>query len=645
MKVKMKPWMALLLTLMLVLSPNIQAFGAVSAQTPVLSEENSDQNNGDVVPVDTSEEEETYQVKDIYVNPLYRDVLRPEELKQTSEAQPGIDLYSETEYADTVEEAGEQIREAMKQRQETIVIYYQAPEYQDGILREIAEQALAHTGDAKEGDYLRWQYGGWSAEGELRTSGNMTYMTFTYTYTYYTTYEQEVILDEQVQMVLDELNVYDSGTYNKIKAVYDYICQHTSYDYDNLNDENYKLKYTAYAALVDGKAVCQGYALLFYRMALELGIDNRIISGTGNQEPHGWNIVEINGVYYNADTTWDAGQNEYGYFLKCDQNFQDHVRDEEYTTQEFYERYPMGTEDYEFMQIEKLETPDIVSVYSKQQTTAKVTWTVTDGAQGYELFRSEDPDASEESWTLTKTIRDGSTVEYTNTGLTPGKTYYYKVRAFAVNDDDSEVYSEFSEVNYMPAAVLFDGPYSNSSSRIRIRWEPVKGAQGYQIWRQEDDGAFRIVKIIGAREEEQALGQCEETAYSNTGLEAGKEYVYRMRAYTFRGGNVVYGAYSDDISVHVMLEKPFLTVSSPKEGRALLSWNVINGAHGYQIWRSESEDTGYSIVKVVRESDVTSYTNTDLESGKTYYYKVRAYLETGGNTTYGEYSEPVSIDM
>ena len=52
----------------------------------------------------------------------------------------------------------------------------------------------------------------------------------------------------------------------------------------------------------------------------------------------------------------------------------------------------------------------------------------------------------------------------------------------------------------------------------------MKGAQGYQIWRQEDDGAFRIVKIIGAREEEQALGQCEETAYSNTGLEAGKEY-------------------------------------------------------------------------------------------------------------------------
>ena len=197
----------------------------------------------------------------------------------------------------------------------------------------------------------------------------------------------------------------------------------------------------------------------------------------------------------------------------------------------------------------------------------------------------------------------------------------------------------------MPAAVQFDNPYSNSSSRIRIRWEQVEGAHGYQIWRQEDDGSFRIVKIIGAREEEQALGQCEETAYSNTGLEAGKEYVYRMRAYMFREGNVVYGAYSDDISVAVMLEKPLLAVSSPREGRALLAWNAVNGAQGYQIWRSESEDGGYSIVKVVRQSDVVSYTNTDLDSGKTYYYKVRAYSEAGGNTVFGEYSEPVSIRM
>lgn len=54
------------------------------------------------------------------------------------------------------------------------------------------------------------------------------------------------------------------------------------YDYENLDDTDYKLKYTAYAALLNGTAVCQGYANLLYRMALEAGIDARFISGLGN---------------------------------------------------------------------------------------------------------------------------------------------------------------------------------------------------------------------------------------------------------------------------------------------------------------------------------------------------------------------------
>ena len=166
-------------------------------------------------------------------------------------------------------------------------------------IREIAQEALIHTGEPTEGDYLRWQYGGWNAEGKIEQSAedNMCYMTFTYTYTYYTTYEQETIVDERISEVLDQLDVYDGSAYDKIHAVYDFICQNTVYDYDNLNDDDYKLKYTAYAALIDGKSVCQGYALLVYRMALELGVDSRVISGTGNGGAHGWNIVEINNLY------------------------------------------------------------------------------------------------------------------------------------------------------------------------------------------------------------------------------------------------------------------------------------------------------------------------------------------------------------
>ena len=55
-----------------------------------------------------------------------------------------------------------------------------------------------------------------------------------------------------------------------------------TYDYDNLNNQDYYLKHSAYAAMIHGKAVCQGFAVLFYRLALELGVDCRYISGIGN---------------------------------------------------------------------------------------------------------------------------------------------------------------------------------------------------------------------------------------------------------------------------------------------------------------------------------------------------------------------------
>ena len=94
-------------------------------------------------------------------------------------------------------------------------------------------------------------------DGQGQVLEDMYYMTFTYTYTYYTTYEQESIVDEQVRAVLDELDVYEDSEYEKAEAVYDYVCSTVSYDYDNLNNSDYKLKYTAYAALIDHKAVCQ----------------------------------------------------------------------------------------------------------------------------------------------------------------------------------------------------------------------------------------------------------------------------------------------------------------------------------------------------------------------------------------------------
>ena len=105
------------------------------------------------------------------------------------------------------------------------------------------------------------------------------------------------------------------------------------------------IKHSSYAALINKKAVCQGYASLFYRLALEAGIDARVISGDSNG-PHAWNIVKIEGSYYNLDSTWDAGNTEYEYFLKNAKDFPNHTRDAAYTTAAFTSSYPIAATSY-----------------------------------------------------------------------------------------------------------------------------------------------------------------------------------------------------------------------------------------------------------------------------------------------------------
>uniref|UniRef100_UPI003D7EF932 S-layer homology domain-containing protein n=1 Tax=Butyricicoccus sp. TaxID=2049021 RepID=UPI003D7EF932 len=196
-------------------------------------------------------------------------------------------------------------------------------------------------------DYLKWQYAGWDATQSGHVDGNTYYLTIKYTMTWYTTEKQETALDVRINRILQSLNLDGKSDYEKISAIYSYVCQHVTYDSKHDADDSYKLKYTAYAAVINGTSVCQGYSVFLYRLLLEEGIDCRFISGTANGENHSWNIVKLGGKYYNLDATWDAGSDTPAYFLKSDANFSDHERDEAYLTQSFARNYPMGDTDYD----------------------------------------------------------------------------------------------------------------------------------------------------------------------------------------------------------------------------------------------------------------------------------------------------------
>lgn len=96
-----------------------------------------------------------------------------------------------------------------------------------------------------------------------------------------------------------------STEFEKEKAAHDVICRDVAYQHNSLDQ-------SIYSAIIMKKTVCVGYAGCLYMLLNAAGIDSGII----NSVSHDWNIVRINGIWYNLDATWDDQENgnTYKYF-------------------------------------------------------------------------------------------------------------------------------------------------------------------------------------------------------------------------------------------------------------------------------------------------------------------------------------------
>ncbi|KYZ67762.1 S-layer homology domain-containing protein [Bacillus sp. GZT] len=162
--------------------------------------------------------------------------------------------------------------------------------------------------------------------------------TFTLKITYRETKEQTEYVMKQAKAIVSSITQVGMDDHEKVKAIHDYVVKHISYD------TSYKA-YTAYEALVNRSAVCQGYALLTYQLLKEAGIENHFVVGTGDGQPHAWNLVKIENKWYHLDTTFDdpvpdeQGRVTYSYFNLSDEQI---ARNHEWNRGD----YPQATTNY-----------------------------------------------------------------------------------------------------------------------------------------------------------------------------------------------------------------------------------------------------------------------------------------------------------
>ncbi len=273
----------------------------------------------------------------------------------------------------------------------------------------------------------------------------------------------------------------------------------------------------------------------------------------------------------------------------------------------------------EYSTISTTTTPPVAPVIkavSKNIETITVSWTKVLGATQYVLYVN----GAEHT-----TISDANAISVDVSSLTLGESYSFSL--VAKNGALSSTPSTSVSSIPVPAAVNNFKISDTNLNRFSLSWDAVNGADHYDVYQGTTSTAVTT-----------KVGSVTEPSFTTLStLNFNTSYFYKVVPVTLNG---ISGFSSAIITGKTTLKEPSsLTVTSPNATTSALSWSVVEGAAGYEVYYAKAGTTTYTFLK-----SVTTLTadHTGLTANTTYNYKVRAYRMAGTLKVYGEYSN-VSI--
>ncbi len=272
--------------------------------------------------------------------------------------------------------------------------------------------------------------------------------------------------------------------------------------------------------------------------------------------------------------------------------------------------YKGDMDEDEIVTIKYIASPTITEI-TNYKATVKVEWKKVEGAKKYRLQRV----VLDADWNASgsyKTIATVSGTSFKDTDLVAGRRYRYRVYAVA---DDAESVASTSVKNIFLATPEITSR-ANAYGGIKLEWSSVKNAQNYSIMRKESEGEWKTIKTLSSSK----------TAYTDKTAKNGVKYYYAVRALA-----------SDCTSYYAA--RSFTYYASPEVTLAnkitaiTVSWGKISGTKSYYVYRKAPDEKSWKKVAVATK---TSYTDKNVQDGKTYKYTVKAYngkIFSGYNTS------------
>ena len=230
-------------------------------------------------------------------------------------------------------------------------------------------------------------------------------------------------------------------------------------------------------------------------------------------------------------------------------------------------------------------------------TGIKLTWSSEKNASGYYIYRK----TGNGQYALLKKITGASILTITDTKVTSGTLYTYKIQAYrgTAVGDGAVVSSYFVGTAKINTA--------NASNGVKLTWNKVGGAGSYKIYRRMGTGSYSCIKTVPSS----AL------VYLDKTVKAGTSYTYLVKPCV---GSTA-GTYTKSARVYI---KPVTVKAGATKSGITVSWTKSTGATEYRVYRKVAGGK-YALVKRLKGVNTVRFNDTNTVKGKTYYYYVRAF--------------------
>ena len=221
--------------------------------------------------------------------------------------------------------------------------------------------------------------------------------------------------------------------------------------------------------------------------------------------------------------------------------------------------------------------------------------------------------------------------EYKVTAVFTGDTEHYNTisdMTATLKIIEKEDYSETktATVNITPTAVKSLKVKSQSDKKITLKWaKNVGNVTGYKIYMYNSK-----------TKKYEYVGKTKDTKYTIKNLNKAKKYKFKVRAYNNIDGTQYFGSYTK-ITAYTGPSTPVLKRITTYKRQVALKWSKVKEAIGYRIYRS-TDGKNYSKMKTLSNKKATDYLRWGLTKGKTYYFKMRAYIIKNGKKIFSSYS-------